>query len=217
MKEAAENYRSRDYWIVENTEYTEPSFRLRKCARIVDELTRGRACSLLDVGCGPAALRQLLSPNISYFGLDIAIQQPASYLREVDFVRDEISVDQKRFDFVVGMGVFEYMGQRQQQKFEEIRNILNKDGKFIMSYINFGHFRRKVWPNYNNVQPIAKMKHSLAEIFQVDKCFPASHHWRQKQPGKNSIPAIQMRLNFNIPLVSPMLAVEYFFVCSHRK
>jgi hypothetical protein len=26
-----------------------------------------------------------------------------------------------------------------------------------------------------------------------------------------------MRLNFDIPLVSRWLAVEYFFVCSHRK
>ena len=217
MKEAVENYRPRDYWIFENAQYAEPSFRLRKLARIVNELTRGRACSLLDVGCGPAALRELLSPNISYYGMDIAIHQPASYLREVDFVRDEIAFGGKRFDFVVGMGVLEYMGKRQNRKFEEIRNILNKDGKFIMSYINFGHCRRMVWPNYNNVQPIATMKRSLQEIFQVEKCFPASHHWRQKQPGKNSLPAIQMRLNSNIPLFSRWLAVEYFFICSHRK
>jgi SAM-dependent methyltransferase len=217
MTEATENYRTKDYWIVENAQYAEPSFRLQKCARIVNEIARGRACNLLDVGCGPAALRELLSPNVSYFGLDIAIQEPASYLREVDFGPNEISFGEKRFDIVTALGVFEYMGQHQNRKFEEIRDILNKDGKFIMSYINFGHARRKVWPNYNNVQPIATMTQSVEKIFQVERRFPVSHHWRQKQPGKNAIPAIQMRLNFNIPLVSPRLAVEYFFICSHRR
>ncbi len=217
MTEATENYRTKDYWIVENAQYAEPSFRLQKCARIVNEIARGRACNLLDVGCGPAALRGLLSSNVSYYGLDIAIQEPASYLREVDFGRNEISYGEKRFDVVVALGVFEYMGQYQNRKFGEIRDILNKDGKFIMSYINFGHLRRRVWSNYNNVQSIAKMAKSLNEIFQLEKCFPASHHWRQKQPGKYAIPAVQMHLNFNIPMVSPWLAVEYFFICSHRK
>lgn len=217
MTEATENYRSRDYWIVENALYAKPSFRLQKCARIVQELTKGRACSLLDVGCGPAALRECLSPNFSYYGIDIAIHQPASYLQEIDFGRNTICFDNKRFDVVTALGVFEYMGEYQNRKMQEIRDILNPDGKFIMSYINFGHFRHMVWPNYNNVQPIAHMKKSLEEVFQVERCFPASHHWRQKQPGEKAMPGLQMRVNFNIPLLSPMLAVEYFFVCSHRR
>lgn len=217
MKEAIENYRTRDYWIVENAQYAEPSFRLLKCIRIINELAKGRACTLLDVGCGPAALREGLSPNITYYGIDLAIHEPASYLREMDFAKNEISFDGKRFDFVVTLGVFEYMGQQQSRKFEEIKNILNKDGTFIMSYVNFEHFRHKVWPNYNNVQPIAKMTKSVEEIFQIERRFPVSHHWRPKQPGKYAIPAIQMRLNCNIPLVSPWLAVEYFFICSQRK
>lgn len=106
MREAVDNYRSRDYWIVENAQYAGPSFCLRKLARFVDALAGGRRCSLRDVGCGPATLRELLSPNLSYFSLDTAIQQPACYLREVDFVRDEISFGEKRLDFVVGLGLF---------------------------------------------------------------------------------------------------------------
>ena len=101
-------------------------------------------------------------------------------------------------------------------KRQEIKSILNPDGKFIMTYINFGHLRRKVWPNYNNVQPIKAMADSLKEVFKVEGCFPASHHWRPKQPGRYSFRQIQMHLNFNIPVVSPWLAVEYFFVCSHK-
>jgi SAM-dependent methyltransferase len=217
MKEVTQDYRDKDYWIVENAQYAEPSFRLRKCARLVNQLAQGRACSLLDVGCGPAALSQLLDPNISYYGVDLAIHQPASYLREADFAQNRISFDERRFDFVVAMGVFEYMGQNQNRKLQEIKEILNDNGKFIMSYINFGHLRRQIWPNYNNVQPIADMTKGVEEVFRIERRFPVSHHWRQKQPGKNALPAIQMHLNFNIPLLSSALAVEYFFACSHRK
>src|ERR1017187_257602 len=111
MKEVTQDYRNKDYWIVENAQYAEPSFRLRKCARFVNQLAKGRALSLLDVGCGPAALRPLLDPTISYYGLDLAIHDPASYLREADFVKNKIAFDERRFDFIVAMGFFEYMGQ----------------------------------------------------------------------------------------------------------
>jgi SAM-dependent methyltransferase len=217
MNQSVDTYRGRDYWIVENQLYAEPSFRLRKCAKFVNQLAGQKRCTLLDVGCGPAALRPLLSRNVTYFGMDIAIQQPASYLRELDFSRNRIEFDGTRFDFVTAMGFFEYMGQQQNQKFEEIRDILNDDGKFIMTYINFGHYRRQVWPNYNNVQSIAEMTRSLEPYFHVDRRFPASHHWRQKQPGKNSLPGLQIHLNFNIPVFSNMFAVEYLFICSKKR
>lgn len=216
MNQATENFRSRDYWIVENAQYAAPSFRLRKCAVTINAMAGSRQCAILDVGCGPAALRPLLNSNISYYGIDIAIHQPAPYLREIDITREAIAYGDKRFDFVVALGFFEYMGQQQNRKLEEIRAILKDDGKFMMSYINFGHFHRKVWPNYNNVQPVSEMKKSLDKIFRVERCFPASHHWRQKQPGKSSFPTLQMRLNFNIPIMSSLLAVEYFFICSRR-
>lgn len=217
MNQTVESFRSRDYWVGENAQYAKASFRLRKCAQVINEMVRNRQCTLLDVGCGPAALRPLLIPNISYYGIDIAIHEPAPYLREFDTAREKIDFDKKRFDFVVALGLFEYMGQQQTRKFEEIRAILKDDGKFMMSYINFGHFRRKVWPNYNNVQPISEMAKSLNDVFHLERYFPASHHWRQKQPGDNSLPALQMRLNFNVPVVSPLMAVEYFFICSRRK
>lgn len=217
MKEAIENFRNRDYWIVENAHYARASFRLRKCAEILNKLADDRECTLLDVGCGPGALRSLLNPNIKYHGIDIAIHEPVGYFREFDIAHEPIAFGDKRFDFVVAFGFFEYMGQLQDRKFKEIRRILKDEGKFMMSYVNFGHFRRKIWPNYNNVRSTQEMTKSLNEVFQVDKRFPASHHWRQKQPGKNSLPALQMRVNFNIPIFTPLMAVEYFYICSHRR
>lgn len=214
MNQAATNFRNRDYWIVENAQYAEASFRLKKCAAFINKMAGIRPCTLLDVGCGPAALRPLLLQNIDYCGIDIAIRQPAPYLREFDIAQEPIAFEDGRFDFVTALGFFEYMGQKEGVKFLEIRKVLKEDGKFILSYINFGHFRRRVWPNYNNIQSVAEIKKALREYYRVDTYFPASHHWRQKQPGKYSMRPLQMLVNFNIPILSPMLAVEYFFICS---
>ena len=87
MPQAVENFRDRDYWVVENKLYVEPSFRLKKCARVIGEMAAGRPCSLLDVGCGPAALRPLLPPNVTYHGIDIAIHENVPWLRERDIAR----------------------------------------------------------------------------------------------------------------------------------
>jgi len=217
MNQVAENFRTRDYWIVENAQYAAVSFRLRKLARIVNEMAGDRECSLLDVGCGPAALRSVLRPNVAYHGIDIAIHEPAPYLQEIDIAHDPIDFSGRSFDFVVAMGLYEYMGTQQDQKFDEVRAIMKNDGKFIMSYINFGHFRRLVWPNYNNVKPIGEMADHLKKVFHVERYLPVSHHWRQKQPGKRSLQGLQMKVNFNIPIITPAMAVEYFFVCSAKK
>jgi len=214
MNQIAANYRDRDYWIVENALYAEPSFRLKKCAAIIHKMAGAQQCSLLDVGCGPAALRPLLRSNIDYCGIDIAIHQPAPFLREIDIAQKPIAFDNRSFNFVTALGFFEYMGGKQSSKFLEIRKILKDDGRFILSYINFGHFRGRVWPNYNNVQSVSEMKKALSEYYRVDTCFPVSHHWRHKQPGRHSLRSLQMLGNFNIPFFSSLMAVEYFFICS---
>ena len=68
----------KDYWRTENLKYTSPHFRLQKAARILTKVAAGRELDLLDVGCGPATLMDLIPPNIHYYGIDIAIHRPAS-------------------------------------------------------------------------------------------------------------------------------------------
>lgn len=213
MWEVTDNFLTKERWFQKNLDYAEPNFRLRKCVRLLQDIMPGRRYDLLDVGCGPATLRTLLGSNVNYYGLDIAIHEPAPCLLETDLARTPISFKDKRFDIVVALGLFEYMGRYQDQKFLEISRILKRDGKFIMSYLNWRHFRKPAYPACNNIQPIADVTKSLQRVFHLEKCFPASHHWRFRQPGKNAGP-IQMHLDLNIPFVSSWLAIEYFFVCS---
>jgi len=207
------NYYKRDFWIEENLNYVRPHYRLEKCARLVNKIAGVGRCDLLDVGCGPAALSKLLRRNINYYGIDLALHQRAPNLIETDFLEKEIGFNDKRFDIVVAQGVFEYVGRFQAQKFSEIKRILNPEGRFIVSYLNFDHIRRRVLPIYNNIQSIEEFKRSLGRFFVIEKFFPTSHHWRHKEPGRRITQRVQMRINANIPFISPRVAVQYFFVC----
>jgi len=81
----------RDFWSKENLKFTTQNYRLRKAAGVVNKIAGDRQCDLLDVGCGPASLKDVLRENISYFGIDIAIHDPAPNLIESDFLETPIS------------------------------------------------------------------------------------------------------------------------------
>ena len=204
----------KDFWDEENLRYSEPHFRAQKVARLVNRITRGKECDLLDVGCGPGSLRYLLQDNVRYYGIDIAIHEPGPNFIEADLLESPIKFNDKKFDIIVAQGVFEYFGVLQAQKFAEIREALASEGRFILSYWNFGHRNLRMHEPFNNVQSIDEFRSSLASYFSVVSCFPASHNWRQNMSDRKLLKLINMHANINFPLLSPKLAVEYFFICS---
>jgi SAM-dependent methyltransferase len=206
----------KEFWSKENLKYNRPHYRLEKSAHIVNRIGRARACTLLDVGCGPAALRSLLHPNIEYYGIDIAIHDPAPNLLEADFLETAIGFDDKRFDLVLAQGVFEYIGDFQAQKFAEIAQLLNNDGTFIVSYVNFDHRNSYIYWPYSNVQSFDDFRGGLAEHFNIKRCFPTSYNWSHREPERKLVRAVNMHTNIRIPVVGHRLAVEYFFICSAR-
>lgn len=207
-------YYGPEFWRRENLKFSAPWYRLQKCARIVDRVARGRPCSLLDLGCGPAALRRLLPQNIEYYGMDIAIQEPDPKLLEADILKAPIRFGNRRFDVVIASGVFEYLGEFQSQKLREISDLLEQDGRFIVSYTNFSHRAPQVYERVNNVQSIVSFERSLERCFHIDHMFPASHNWKHSQPSRKIVSEINLRFNAQIPWISHMLAVEYLFICS---
>jgi SAM-dependent methyltransferase len=214
--ERAEQYK-REFWGTANLSFNEPWYRLVKAAKIISRLSGGAERSLLDVGCGPAALMRVLPSNISYFGIDIAIHEPAPNLVEADLAKSPIDFNGKRFDLVSALGVFEYIGDAQSRKFAEIARILVDDGKFVVTYTNFGHRRPRIYEAFSNVQPLDAFRADLERYFKVDQAFPASHNWKHAQPNRNLVKKANMWLNSNIPLVSQRLAVDYFFICTPRR
>lgn len=206
----------KDFWSEENLKYSRPHYRMEKASRILNKLARGRDCTLLDVGCGPATLISLLRPNIHYYGIDIAIQNPAPNLIEADLLETPISFGGRRFDIILAQGVFEYVGNHQAEKFSEIAQLLNDNGTFVVSYVNFDHRQTHIYWPYSNVQPFNDFRRSLAEHFRIRRFFPTSYNWGHQEPVRKLVRAANMRINLNIPFISPALAVEYFLICSAR-
>jgi SAM-dependent methyltransferase len=211
------SYYNRDFWSKENLKYVEPHFRLEKASHLVNGIARGGTCDLLDVGCGPATLRRLLDKNITYYGIDIAIHDRVPYLIQTDFLQNSVAFEDKRFDIVVAQGVFEYAGALQAKKFAEIRDVLTKKGKFLLSYVNFDHLNIERYHVYNNMQPFDDFQQSLSQFFTIERIIPTSHHWHHREPNRRIMKTLQMKMNVNIPILSRMFAIEYFFICSPRK
>lgn len=204
----------KDFWSKENLKYSEPHFRMRKFARLVRRLARDRECDLLDLGCGPAALASLMPSNVHYYGIDISIPAPAQNLLEMDILQEPIDFRGMKFDFVVAQGFFEYVGEYQAQKFAEIAAILKDNGKFILTYQNFDHRQRSIYWPYSNVQPAADFQRELGRFFNIERRFSGAHNWSHSHPRRKLVSGLQKHLNVYVPVISPRLAVDYFYVCS---
>lgn len=209
-----ERYYKRDFWSKENLRFAQSHFRMEKAARIINAMARGKESNLLDVGCGPAALAGLLDVNIHYYGIDIAIHDPAPNLIETDLLKAPIKFGDRLFDIIIAQGVFEYVGTLQAQKFAETSKLLTDNGTFIVSYWNFHHRDKQVHPAFNNIQSLGEFRDSLSRFFSVDKFFPVGHNWHQREPGRRLMKMAQRHVSLNIPIISPVFAVEYFFICS---
>jgi len=213
---AGDKLYKKDFWSKENLKCTQPHLRMKKAARLVNRLAHGQERTLLDVGCGPATLMTLLEPNIQYHGIDIAIQRPAANLIEADILEAPIRFNDKRFDIVIAQGVFEYLGNFQSRKFAEIARLLNEDGIFVVSYVNFDHRRSGVYWPYSNVQSLNDFRESLAGYFKIHRFFPSSYNWNHWETGRKILKLINMSINVNIPIIGRQWAIEYFFICSAR-
>ena len=205
-----------DFWSQENLKYTQPHYRMRKVTRMVNRLADGKACRLLDVGCGPAALRLLLDPNIAYHGIDIAIQEPSPGLVERDLLSEPIRSDYAPFDLIVAQGFFEYMADAQSQKFAEIADLLTPNGRLVVTYVNFDHRSPYHYSPYSNIQASARFRNSLAEHFVVERHVPTAHNWNHSEPGRWFARGPNMYINVKVPILTSWLAVEYIYVCRPR-
>jgi len=83
--------------------------------------------------------------TVQYHGIDIAIQEPAANLIEMDFLDQSISFGSQKFDLIVVQGVFEYVGRFQSRKLKEIRDLLRDGGRFVVTYTNYAH-RQQIHP-----------------------------------------------------------------------
>jgi SAM-dependent methyltransferase len=207
-------YHKRDFWGTENLKFIEPHFRMRKVAGRVRKLAADRELDLLDIGCGPGSLATLLPSSLHYYGIDIAIHEPAANLIELDIVENPITFNGMKFDIVVAQGVFEYVGDVQSKKFAEIADLVKEDGKFICTYQNFAHRRKDIYWAYSNIQQPDAFRRDLSRYFKIEQAFPTAYNWTHGHPNRSFVKAPQKRMSINIPVIGPKLAIDYCYLCS---
>jgi SAM-dependent methyltransferase len=117
--------------------------RLMMIGRFVDRLASSGS-KLLDVGCGPAALKKLLPDDIDYFGVDIsdglvAAHGDPSHFTVADLNTEPACFGGAQFDIVVCSGIFEYI-----EHVEPFGSFLARkvapDGHLVLSYTNRQHY-----------------------------------------------------------------------------
>lgn len=209
-------YYKREFWVEENAKYTRPHHRMRKVARITNGLAGTVPCAVLDVGCGPATLQGLLAPNVAYFGIDIAVHDPAPNLKESDVVEEPIGFGDRRFDIVVAQGLFEYLGAAQDRKLAEIAEVLRPRGWLVVTYVNFAHRRPNLYWPYSNIQTPERFRASLEREFVVERQLVTAHNWNHTEPTRWFMRVANMHIDTRLPFVTPRLAVEYAYVCRKR-
>lgn len=131
------------YWNVRGPEFDTVHPRLQLIGRLIGELPGVR--TMLDVGCGPAAMRRVVPPGIEYFGIDIAsdviagLDDPAHF-QVVNLDTVDGCFDDRRFDLVVCSGVFEYINDRE-RFMRLLRRKAAPGGHLILSFTNHQHLK----------------------------------------------------------------------------
>jgi len=131
------------YWNSRSPEFDGIHPRLQLIGELVASIPG--IATMLDVGCGPAAVRRVIPSTIEYFGVDIAsdviaAQHDPEHFEVIDLDGDARCFGERRFDLILCSGVFEYI-QRTQPFMQFLRRKSAPDGHLIFSFTNHQHHK----------------------------------------------------------------------------
>jgi O-methyltransferase len=136
------------YWVVEAQKYSQTHLRIKRVANEINQLPLKNG-SVLDLGCGPATLNNLIDyKRFHYYGVDVFDQHISNGIyKKFDFENGDWSEFpyQQKFEIVVLSGLIEYLSlDRIKNLLDQIReNLIAKNGYIILTYTNFDHYSRK--------------------------------------------------------------------------
>lgn len=184
------------YWDERGLAFQKVHHRLRIIREMFDRIP-GPVTTVLDLGCGPATLRQVLPPHVEYFGVDFAaaiveaFADPAHF-EVADFNVNPSCFDTKTFDVLICSGIFEYV--RDPHRFVELlERKATIGGHLILSYTNRQHFRSipamvrgehptYVDPHYNFTSIPQTMRLLSAHRFQLVSYTGITHRQKRVLP-----------------------------------
>ncbi len=112
---------------------------------------------VLDIGCGWGALARYMNDNyrVKVCGISVSKEQ-INYARardsknEINWIMDDYRTLNDKFDRIVSVGMFEHVGYKNYAVFmRKVRQLLKKDGLFLLHTIGSNHQRKGTDPWIN--------------------------------------------------------------------
>ncbi len=132
------------YWNSRTLDFQKVHPRLRIIRRLFDAIP-AQVRTVLDVGCGPATIRDILPSHIEYFGVDFAqvvidaFRDPVHY-EVADINASPRCFGARRFDVIICSGIFEYV--KDPVAFVEFLEAKSHvGGHLLLSYTNRQHYK----------------------------------------------------------------------------
>lgn len=128
---------------------------------ILEEVAAAFPTSVFEIGCSMGVLRRELLrrlPGLVYHACDVS-QSAVDAINDPNVVRADLNHDplpfaNRKFDCIVGSGVFEYVADVP-GLLTKLRGMLNPGGRLVVSYFNMKHLYRRWqrfrgWPPFRN-------------------------------------------------------------------
>jgi SAM-dependent methyltransferase len=202
------------YWNARTRDFTQPHARLQLIRRLIDGLPRG-VRTILDVGCGGAALKDLLPGTLEYFGVDIAnsvinAQRDPEHFQVVDLECVHQFFGGRTFDLVVCSGICEYISNWN-RFMRLLRRSCPVGGFLILTFTNHEHYsesilRKRLPDPHVNFMSIPQMRASLQK-----HGFSLLRYTSISVRG-TTLPVVGRFLGWPLNLFNR----QYLFVCEYR-
>jgi len=134
-----------------------------ECLRIIlDMIPDGKGLDILDMGCGPGFMTEILTKNHHVVGVDISdkmidFAKRNSNRGAVYMVGDAETFDSnQKFDVAIAKGVFEYL-ESDNDAMRNINRLLKPNGRLIAEFRHAGFIHGD--PNYVDPYPMKRRAH----------------------------------------------------------
>ncbi|WP_284352581.1 class I SAM-dependent methyltransferase [Roseisolibacter agri] len=173
--------------------------------------------TLLDLGCGPAALRRLLPADIAYYGADLTAEALPPGRESDRFAVADLNADAdpfpgRTFDVLVVSGMFEYV--RDPRAFLTlVRRKTRPGGHLVLTYLNRWHHRELRARLLHRAPTYPDPHINFISIAEAARGIKASgfviESYAMLSAGQRVLPVVPGTLHFPLNV----LARTFVFVC----
>ena len=124
-------------------------FLQNKFKQVAKLISPSKDLKILDIGCNDGTIRNFLSEDIEYFGVDIdnkliqQLQQKKIKAKQADLNNEQLPFQFERFDYILMLDIIEHV-INPQELLQQAKQRLKPEGKIIITLPNDYHILNKL-------------------------------------------------------------------------